>query len=115
MNEENNLINIEDFSKLELRIGLIKEAEAVEGSDKLIKCTIDFGEFGERTIVSGIAKYKKPENMVNKKYLYITNLKPRMIFGIESQGMLVALHSEDDAFSMLVPENEDIQPGTIAG
>ncbi len=114
MNRENNFVNIDDFAKLELRVGLIKEAETVEGSNKLIKCKVDFGDLGERTVVSGIAKYKDPEDMINKKYLYITNLEPRTIFGIESEGMLVALHSEDDSFSMLIPENDGITPGTKA-
>ncbi len=111
---KDEFINIDDFAKIDLRLGKIKDAELVEGSEKLIKCQVDFGELGERTIVSGIAKYRKAEDLVGKSFLYIVNLKPRKIFGIESQGMLVALHNEQDDFAMLVPDIE-IEPGTKAG
>ena len=115
-NTENqtNEVNIDDFAKLDLRLGKIVEAEEVEGSDKLIKCLVDFGELGERTIVSGIKAYRSPEDLIGNKYLYITNLKPRKIFGIESQGMLVATHDESDNFAMLVPD-VDIEAGVKAG
>lgn len=111
---KDEFINIDDFAKLDLRLGKIQKAELVEGSEKLIKCQVDFGELGERIIVSGIAKYRKPEDLEGKSFLYIVNLKPRKIFGIESQGMLVALHNEQDDFAMLVPDTE-IEPGTKAG
>ena len=114
-NAESKYINIDDFAKLDLRAGKIIKAELVEGSNKLIKCEIDFGEPSTRIIVSGIAKYRKPEELEGKTFLYITNLEPRKIFGIESQGMLVALHdTESDDFAMLVPDS-DIKPGTKAG
>lgn len=101
-----DFVNIDDLAKLDLRVGLIKEAEKVEGSEKLIKCTIDFGELGTRTIVSGIAKYRAPEDLVGKKFLYIVNLKPRVIFGIESQGMLLAAQDDEGNFAMLQPDAE---------
>ncbi len=106
-------VSIEDFTKLDLRVGKIKKAEPVDGSSKLIKCLVDFGELGERVVVSGILQYKKPEEIENNKYLYIVNLKPRKIFGIESQAMLVALSSGTD-FAMLQPDY-DIKEGTKAG
>ncbi len=105
-------ISIDDFIKLDLRVGKIEEATKVEGSDKLIKCTVNFGDFGSRTIVSGIAQFRNPEDIVGKKYLYIVNLEPRKIFGIESQGMLVAL-SDGENFAMLTPDAE-IKEGTKA-
>ena len=114
MDDINEYINIDDFAKVDLRVGLIKSAEKMDGSDKLIKCEVDFGELGQRTIISGIAKYKDPHDMVGNKYLYVINLKPRKIFGELSEGMLVALHNEDDTFSMLIPEKE-IKQGTKAG
>lgn len=105
-------IQYDDFAKLDIRIGLVKEVAPVEGSEKLLKCTIDFGEeLGERTIVSGIAKYKSPEEMVGKKFPYIVNLVPRMLCGVESNGMLLALSFGEDQFSFLSPE-EDVPPGT---
>ena len=104
--QEENFVSIDDLAKLDLRVGLIKEAEKVEGSEKLIKCTIDFGELGTRIIVSGIAKYRAPEDLVGKKFLYIVNLKPRVIFGIESQGMLLAAQDDEGNFAMLQPDAE---------
>lgn len=106
------MVTYEDFAALEFRVGLIRSAERVPETDKLIKCTIDFGpEIGERTIVSGIAAWITPESLVGKKLPYIVNLEPRVIKGIESQGMLLAL-SYGERLSLLVPENTDVPPGT---
>ncbi len=84
-------IQYEDFTKLDIRIGHIIEAEMVEDTDKLIKCTIDFGEdIGERTIVSGIREWYEPEDLVGKRLPYIINLAPRELRGVVSEGMLLA-------------------------
>lgn len=103
-------IQYDDFAKLDIRIGLIVAAELVPDTDKLIKCTVDFGEFGERTIVSGIAEWKKPEELVGKRLPYIFNLAPRMLRGVESQGMLLAA-SDENGVALLQPER-DVPPGT---
>lgn len=87
-------ISYEDFAKLDIRIGTVVAAELVPDTDKLIKCTVDFGELGIRTIVSGIAEWKKPEELVGKQLPYIVNLAPRMLRGVESQGMLIAASDE---------------------
>lgn len=109
---EENHIAYDDFAKLDIRIGLIKAAEMIPETDKLIKCTIDFGEeLGERTIVSGIALYVSPEDMIGKRLPYIVNLEPRMLRGVESQGMLLALSFGENDFSFLSPER-DVPPGT---
>ncbi len=107
-----NLISYDDFAKLEIRIGTVIAAELVPETDKLIKCTIDFGDFGERTIVSGIAEWKKPEELVGMQLPYIVNLAPRMLRGVESQGMLLAL-SDEHGLALLKPERE-VQKGTKA-
>src|SRR6202046_604724 len=96
-------IQYEDFAKLELRLGTVGAAEIVPETDKLIKCTVDFGEFGTRTIVSGIAQWKKPEELVGRQLPYIVNLAPRVIRGVESQGMLLAL-SDAEGLSLMLPE-----------
>src|SRR3990172_12590390 len=84
-------ISYEDFSKLDIRIGTVIAAELVPETDKLIKCTVDFGEeVGQRTIVSGIAQWKKPEELVGRQFPYIVNLAPRMLRGVESRGMLLS-------------------------
>ena len=69
-------VSYDDFAKLEIRIGTVVAAELVPDTNKLIKCTVDFGEFGTRTIVSGIAEWKKPEELVGRQFPYITNLAP---------------------------------------
>lgn len=103
-------ISYDDFAKLDIRIGLVVAAELVPDTDKLIKCTVDFGELGQRTIVSGIAAWKKPEELVGKRLPYIVNLQPRMLRGVESAGMLVAA-SDEDGVALLEPER-DVPPGT---
>src|ERR1700735_600161 len=96
-------ISYDDFAKLDIRIGLVVAAAMVPETDKLIKCTVDFGEFGTRTIVSGIAQWKKPEELVGRQLPYIVNLAPRVIRGVESQGMLLAL-SDAEGLSLMLPE-----------
>jgi methionyl-tRNA synthetase len=103
-------IQFEDFAKLEFRIGTVIAAEMMPDSIKLIKCTIDFGELGERTIVSGIAQWKKPEDLVGKQLPYIVNLAPKMLRGALSQGMLLAA-SDEDGVALLLPERA-VPPGT---
>jgi methionyl-tRNA synthetase len=110
MPEEKSQIQYEDFAKLDIRLGKVVAAEMVPEADKLIKCTIDFGEAGTRTIVSGIAEWKKPEELVGKTLPYIFNLAPRMLRGVESQGMLLAA-SDENGVVLLEPERE-IAPGT---
>lgn len=97
------IIQYEDFAKLDIRIGTIIAAEPVPDTDKLIKCTIDFGELGERTIVSGIAQFRKPEDLVGKQCPYIVNLAPKMLRGVESAGMLLAA-SVEGGIALLHPD-----------
>jgi len=106
--EEKAVIGIEDFLKVDLRIAKVISAEKVEGSEKLLKITVSLGN-GKRTIVAGIAKYYNPEELVGKKIVIVANLKPRKIFGIESQGMLLAA-SDGEKLSVIVPDR-DIREG----
>src|SRR5882724_1224226 len=103
MEEKAIEISYDDFAKLDIRIGTVLAAELVPETDKLIKCTIDFGEMGTRTIVSGIAQWKKPEDLVGRQLPYIVNLAPRMLRGVESQGMLLAA-SDESGVALLTPE-----------
>lgn len=108
------MINIEEFKKLELKLGQILSAEKVPDTDKLLKLSVDMGEESPRTIVSGIAEYFPDENtLINKKVMFVANLEPRTIKGIESQGMLLALSTEEGGFSLLSPLN-DLPAGTKA-
>ncbi len=87
-------ITIDDFVKVDLRVGQVKWAEAVKGSDKLLHMKVDVGEPEPRTIVAGIAKVYKPEAMVGRKVVIVANLAPRKLKGIESKGMIVAASLE---------------------
>lgn len=104
-------ISYEEFAKLDIRIGTVVAAELVPDTDKLIKCTVDFGELGIRTIVSGIAQWKNPEVLVGKQFPYIVNLAPRMLRGIESQGMLIA--ASDEAGVALISPEREVPRGTM--
>jgi methionyl-tRNA synthetase len=103
-------ISYEDFTKVDIRIGTIMAAEPVPETDKLIKCTVDFGESGIRTIVSGIKEYYEPEALVGKQCPYVINLASRMIRGVESQGMLFA--SSPHGGCVLLHPDRPVPPGT---
>lgn len=102
-----------DFDKLDLRIAKILKAEKVEKADKLLKFEVEFGK-ETRTVVSGIAKYYKPEDLVGKKVILVANLKPVKIRGIESQGMILSASLEDDSDLELITINKDFPSGTTS-
>ena len=106
------IINFDDFSRLNIRVGKIIGAEDVEGSNKLIKMKVDIGD-EERQIVAGISKYYSLDELTNKTVIVLINLEPRKIFGIESQGMLLASIDEDKV-SLLQTDKEMI-PGSEIG
>jgi methionyl-tRNA synthetase len=87
-------ITIEDFTKVEMRVGVVKEAVVVKGSDKLLHLQVDIGEPKPRSIVAGIAVSYKPEALIGRKVAIVANLQPRKLRGIESQGMIVAASVE---------------------
>ena len=107
-------VSIDDFFKCKLQVGRVLACEKVEKSNKLLKFRLSFGKDGERTILSGIAKYYSPEELVGRQVVAITNLAPRKIAGIESQGMILsALDSEDNL--TLVGVHADTEDGAIIG
>jgi len=109
-----SMINIEDFQKIDLRVGKILSAEKVPETDKLLKLSVDLGESTPRTIVSGISTYFPDCTvLVGKKCMFVANLEPRMLRGIESNGMILAVSTEDGGFSLLSP-NDEIPTGTRA-
>ena len=91
-----DIITFDDFSKLDLRVAHVLKAERVEGAKKLLKLQIDIGT-EQRQIVAGIAETYTPEDLVGKKFIVIANLKPAVIRGVESQGMLLAAVVDDKA------------------
>jgi methionyl-tRNA synthetase len=125
--EENKFVSIDDFLKIEIKIGTIINVEVVESSDKLYKLSVDFGEEGEieseggitekekhiRTVFSGIRKYVTVEGLVGKQYPFVTNLKPRKIMGEYSEAMILAA-SDDENFSLL-SINTEMKNGVRVG
>jgi methionyl-tRNA synthetase len=100
-------MTIDEFQKADLRIGLVTEAERVEGSEKLLKLQVDAGDpEGPRQILSGIAKQYSPEAVIGKKVVVIANLDSRMMMGMESRGMLLAAHAEDGSPVVLFPASD---------
>ncbi len=108
--EEPAYISIDDFSKVDLRVGQIKSAEPVKGADKLLHLKVDIGEPEPRTIVAGIALAYKPEELVGRKVVIVANLAPRKLRGITSQGMIVAASLEGGS-PVLAGFHEDIPVG----
>jgi methionyl-tRNA synthetase len=90
-----NFITIDDFLKVELRVGEIKVAERIPKADKLLRFEIDLGEEKPRQILAGLAEYYEPETLIGRKVVVVANLKPRMMRGLESQGMICAASLED--------------------
>ncbi|HUB34313.1 MAG TPA: methionine--tRNA ligase [Bryobacteraceae bacterium] len=103
-------IPIDDFIKVDLRVGLVLTAQPVKGSTKLMHMTVDIGEPQPRTIVAGIAEAYKPEDLLNRKVVIVANLQPRKLKGIESNGMIVAA-SVSDGKPVLAGFHEDIPVG----
>ncbi|MDQ3077078.1 MAG: hypothetical protein M3Q63_03465 [bacterium] len=112
------MINIDDFAKVEMIVGKILAAEKVPETDKLLRLTVNLGEEQPRQIISGIAMYfPDPQALVGIKCTFVANLEPRMIKGLESQGMIMAVSAPNNvdgtpgAFSLL-KVSEDIPEGT---
>jgi len=103
-------ISLDDFKKLDLRIAKIIKAEKVEGSDKLLKLEIDLG-YEQRQILAGIAQFYEREKLIGREIIVLTNLQPRVIRGLESQGMLLAATDTDGTITILRPDKE-LTPGS---
>ena len=103
------LIGIEDFAKVELKVSEITACETVKKAKKLLKLTVNDGS-DERTVVSGIAKFYKPDELVGKKIILVSNLKPAVLCGVESNGMILAADSGEDKISVIFAD--DIPTGS---
>lgn len=106
-------VAFDDFSKLDLRVGTVLECIKVPKADKLLQFLIDDG-MGKRTIISGIAAWYKPEDLVGKQVCFIANLEPRKLKGIESQGMILSVEDGGGNLSLIAP-SKDVEPGCQIG
>ncbi|MCE4605879.1 MAG: methionine--tRNA ligase subunit beta [Desulfurococcales archaeon] len=104
------VIEYTDFAKMDLRVGKIVEAEPVPTSRKLIRLIIDLGE-EKRQILAGLAKWYKPEDLLGKEVIVITNLKPKRMAGLVSQGMVLAAGCSEESKPVLLTVEEDVEPG----
>ena len=108
------LIDIEHFAKVQLRVGQVVAAERVEKSKKLLKLQVDLGsELGTRQILSGISQFYTPEQMLGRKIVVVANLKPATMMGLESRGMLLAASSADRTSLSLINPGEDATVGSL--
>ena len=106
-------MTIDEFKQVDLRVATVVSAERVEKSEKLLKLRVSLGD-SERQMVSGIAKAYAPEDLVGKQVVIIANLDPRMMMGLESQGMLLAATNEEGLPMVLMPAGA-VAPGTKVG
>lgn len=108
-------VSFEDFEKLDIRVGLIKDCQNVKKSKKLLQFTIDDGTGTDRTILSGIAAfYEDPAALIGKRILFVANFEPRKMMGIESQGMILSAVDFDESLSV-VTTSKDVKPGSQVG
>lgn len=100
-------ISWQDFAKVDFRVGEVLEASKVEGSEKLIKMKVDFGEMGTKIVFSGILKWYQPEELVGKKTVFVVNIEPKKVMGELSEAMLFAADDEEkEAMSILLLDKE---------
>ncbi|HKN84293.1 MAG TPA: methionine--tRNA ligase subunit beta, partial [Pyrinomonadaceae bacterium] len=106
-----SFIEIDDFAKVDLRVGQVLSAERVPKADKLLLMKIDIGEEQPRQVLAGIAQYYEPEKMVGRKVVVVANLKPRKLRGFESQGMVVAASYGEEGRPVIATFTEDVPNG----
>jgi methionyl-tRNA synthetase len=108
----NNIITINDFAKVELKVANVQACEKVEKSDKLLKLTVELGS-ETRTVVSGIAEHYAPEELVGKQVVLVSNLAPAKLRGIESQGMILCADTPDGKVVIVSPEKVCLSGSTV--
>ncbi len=106
------IVTIDDFAKLDFRVGYVKEAVRKEGSEKLIRLSVDFGKEGVRTIFTALYPLFTPEEFVNKSFIFIVNLAPRKMMDEESQGMILAAEGEEGGRPVPLIPSSDTPPGS---
>ncbi|VVB79895.1 Methionine--tRNA ligase [uncultured archaeon] len=106
-----NIVNFSDWEKIDLRVAKVKNAEDILGADKLYKLTLDVGQFGERFVCAGLKQFYSKEELVGKSLILVSNLAPRMMKGIKSEGMILAAFTDDFKKVILVCPDKEAEPG----
>ena len=110
---EEDMIHFEDWEKLDLRVGKIIKVKDHPNANKLYVLTVDFGEeLGERTIVAGLREYCSPGDLEGKSAIFLLNLEPRVLRGVESEGMILAVISADESKACIITPDDDIDAGS---
>ena len=105
------VLAFEDWLKVELRVGLIESVEDIEGKDKLYKLSVDFAT-EKRTILAGLKQFYQKEELAGKKCVFVFNLAPKALAGIESQGMILAAHDKEGKYKVLFAD-DGVEAGTL--
>ncbi len=109
--ETNDIIDVELFRKIKIRIGKVVEASDLENSNRLLKLKVDVGG-RTKTVLSGIKKHYKPEDLIGRKVVLLDNLKPAKMMGVESEGMILAASDGDDNLALLTTD-KDVKEGSV--
>ncbi|OGZ46599.1 MAG: methionine--tRNA ligase subunit beta [Candidatus Ryanbacteria bacterium RIFCSPHIGHO2_02_FULL_45_13b] len=109
--QEQKTVSYDNFSKLDLRVARVANAERVSGSEKLLRLEVDMGDGTTRQIIAGIGKAYTPETLTGKEIIVVANLEPRMLMGLESQGMLLAAR-DAEGMPVLLSTEKDTSPGS---
>ena len=109
--DEQEFISIDDFLKVELRVGEVRVAERVPKADKLLRLEVDLGEEKPRQLLAGLAEYYDPEKLIGRKVVVVANLKPRKMRGLESQGMICAASLGEEDTPAIATFLEDVKIG----
>ena len=107
-------VSFDDFEKLDIRVGHVKDCQKVKKSKKLLQFTIDDGSGTDRTILSGIAAYYEPQDLIGKDVLFIANFPPRKMMGIESQGIILSAVNSDGSLAVTTTLDK-VKPGSQVG
>jgi methionine--tRNA ligase beta chain len=105
-------VSIQDFGKLDLRVGQVTAVEFHPNADKLLVLKVDLGPLGERQLVAGLKGYYEADDLVGRKIIVIVNLEPATLRGVESQGMLLAAAGDDASQVVFLTPEKDIAPGS---
>ncbi|MCL7385523.1 MAG: methionine--tRNA ligase [Thaumarchaeota archaeon] len=103
-------VDISEFKRFDFRVGLVEHAERVAGTDKLIKLIVNFGSFKKRAI-TGLGHIYEPEHFVGKKFVFLVNLKPKMVRGEVSECMILAAAESEEVIAPIIPER-DVKVGS---
>lgn len=106
------IVSFDEWCKIDLRVGQITEVDDIENADKLYRLTVDLGDFGKRIVCAGLKQHYGKDDLLNKRIILFVNLKPRIMKGIESQGMLLAAVNENEEKVVLITPDDEIELGS---